>query len=76
MTDTARDRLRMHLTQAATRTDDADVRAHLIAALGALDELPFVRQADRGSVIGHARSIWPFVYQAIYAATRDPVARE
>jgi ribosomal protein L32 len=40
MTDTARDRLRMHLTQAATRTDDADVRAHLTAALGALDELP------------------------------------
>jgi hypothetical protein len=40
MTDTARDRLRMHLTQAATRADKSDVREHLTAALGALDELP------------------------------------
>jgi hypothetical protein len=39
MTDTARDRLRMHRTQVATRTDEPEVRDHLTAALGALDEL-------------------------------------
>lgn len=32
--------LRMHLTQALTRTTDADVQAHLQAAIASVDELP------------------------------------
>ena len=37
---TARERLRMHLVQALTRSDSADVREHLRAALREWEDLP------------------------------------
>jgi len=37
---TARERLRMHLVQALTRSNSPDVRAHIRAALHEWDDLP------------------------------------
>lgn len=39
-TETPRERLRMHLTQAATRAEKTPVRTHLEAALDELEGLP------------------------------------
>lgn len=38
MTETAAERLRMHLAQAKTRAENDDARAHVSAALTILDE--------------------------------------
>ncbi|AUX09243.1 hypothetical protein AArcSl_1614 [Halalkaliarchaeum desulfuricum] len=37
---TAREELRMHLAQAATRVEDPDARVHVEAALETIEELP------------------------------------
>jgi hypothetical protein len=50
---TARDELRMHLAQAATRADDADARVHLDRALELIDEVgpsPLAECPDCGRV--------------------------